>query len=108
MISAPALLISAPALLISTSVLLISAPALLISAPALLISAPVLLISAPALLISITIEYIDTALRKNRSMRVPVEYIDSIDSIAPRTLVMTRQSGRTGIWDRGRDSLVVM
>ena len=50
----------------------------------------------------------DTALRKNRSMRVPVEYIDSIDSIAPRTLVMIRQSGRTGIWDRGRDSLVVM
>ena len=39
-----------------------------------------------------------TALRKNRSMRVPVQYkyIDSIDSIAPRTSVRIRQSGRPG------------
>ena len=35
-----------------------------------------------------------TALRKNKSMRVPVY---SIDSIAPRTSVRIRQSGRTGI-----------
>ena len=33
-----------------------------------------------------------TALRKNRSMRVPIY---SIDSIAPRTSVRIRQSGRT-------------
>ena len=39
-----------------------------------------------------------TALRKNRSMRVPVQYtVYSIDSIAPRTSVMIRQSGRIGI-----------
>ena len=36
-----------------------------------------------------------SALRKNRSIRVPVRY--SIDSFAPRTSVRTRQSGRTGI-----------
>ena len=35
-----------------------------------------------------------SALRKNRSMRVPVY---SIDSIAPRTSVRIRQSGRIGI-----------
>ena len=35
-----------------------------------------------------------TALRKNRSMRVPVY---SIDSIVPRTSVRIRQSGRIGI-----------
>ena len=35
-----------------------------------------------------------TALRKNRSKRVPIY---SIDSIAPRTSVRTRQSGRAGI-----------
>ena len=41
-----------------------------------------------------------TALRKNRSIRVPVKDIDSIDSInsiTPRTSVRTRQSGRAGI-----------
>ena len=44
-----------------------------------------------------------TALRKNRSMRVPIQYtVYSIDSIAPRTSVRIRQSGRTGI--RGRDN----
>ena len=35
-----------------------------------------------------------TALRKKRSMRVPIY---SIDSIAPRTSVRIRQSGRAGI-----------
>ena len=35
-----------------------------------------------------------TALRKNRSMRVPIY---SIDSIAPRTSVRIRQPGRAGI-----------
>ena len=42
-----------------------------------------------------------TALRKNRSMRVPVQYSIvyrySIDSIAPWTSVRIRQSGRAGI-----------
>ena len=42
-----------------------------------------------------------SALRKNRSIRVPVQYsiqyIDSIDSITPWTSVRIRQSGRTGI-----------
>ena len=44
------------------------------------------------------------ALRKNRSMRVPVQYsiVYRIDSIAPRTSVRIRQSGRTGIG--GRDN----
>ena len=35
-----------------------------------------------------------STLRKNRSMRVPVY---TIDSIAPRTSVLIRHSGRTGI-----------
>ena len=40
-----------------------------------------------------------TALRKNRSMRVLVQYsiVYSIDSIAPRTSVRIRQSGQAGI-----------
>ena len=43
-----------------------------------------------------------TALRKNKSMRVPVQYIVySIDSLTARTLIRIRQSGRTGI---GRDT----
>ena len=49
-----------------------------------------------------------SALRKNRSIRVPVQYkyIDSTDSLMPRTSVQIRQPGRTGIG--GRDNLVVL